>query len=465
MSNEAANLHTRGRLPWWTPVWRFCLAVMLLAIGNLGSQAQAQEAPADEQAPAAAETTAAEPSEPAAEQPAEQPAATEAEEASVLASEPQPAAPEPVPEAPAEPKPIPVESPASAPETMPAAPAPIPKAAVKETEKLGGPPRHGQGGIVFAGFNINGRFDVAYELGDFALDVAHDLENAVKNYHHFLFISRNQEDEWFSFNVEAIDLSFYEIGLKVTNWAQVRLGKVLMPFGADPLFHHSYGGLSGFDQTLLPFIWAEHGVVIDVNLHQSDMLSVDNELYVVTGISGSDDQVLRLNAASDPGTLAVGDRVRVGYGDFAAAVSVYTDRYAEGKYFFLWGLDFSAGYGFLPWPYLDQLSVKLGLARADVESATFGNYYHFGDYLQFDYRLPALMGLRYRTGVITSENHQGVFFDDREPRKGPDDTLAHSITFWKRYRGLSVAAEFIINIEAAGEVDNDLFRLTAAVDF
>jgi hypothetical protein len=338
----------------------------------------------------------------------------------------------------------------------------------KENGVLRGLVSQQHGNIRVAGFQINGRFDLAYEMGNFAVDGAGDPQNSIKSYHHFIFLSRNQEDEWFSFSAEVIDLSFYEVALKLGDAYRLRFGKVLVPFGADPLFHHSYGGVSGFDQKLLPFIWAEPGVVFEANLYQSNVFSLDNDLYAVAGIAGSQDQVLELTGASDPGTVAIGDRIRVGYDKLAASVSLYWDRYADSYNMLLWGFDLSAGYGFLPWSYLDRLAVKMGFLRADIQgsrSSGLLDYYHFGDYLQFDYRLPWTMGIRYRTGTVTMENVRGIFFDDREQKKTSDDTLAHSFTVWKRYRGLTVAAELTINMEAAGEVDNDLFRLMAAIDF
>ncbi len=317
-----------------------------------------------------------------------------------------------------------------------------------------------------AGFRINGRFDVYYELGGFSADGSGDPKSSIKNYHHFIFLSRNRQDEWFSLNVELIDQTFYEIGLKLSDRYQVRGGKIMVPFGADPLFHKSYGGVSGVDQELLPIVWAEHGAVFEANLYESDTFSIDNEAYVVSGIGGDADELLDLSRGSAPNTIAVGDRLRVGYGKFAGAASLYWSPYADDYNMLMWGFDLSAGYGFLPWRFIDRLGVKVGFMRADIQGSTasgLGDYYHSGNYLQLDYRLPCSMGVRYRTGMVTMENHDGFFFDD--DRKDVDDAVAHSFSIWKSYRGLTVTAQYIINIEEAGELDNDVFRITAAFDF
>ena len=54
------------------------------------------------------------------------------------------------------------------------------------------------------------------------------------------------------------------MGLRVSREAwpvrvSVKAGKLLVPFGAEPLFHQSYGGHAGFDQRVLPAVWAARG--------------------------------------------------------------------------------------------------------------------------------------------------------------------------------------------------------------
>ncbi len=320
--------------------------------------------------------------------------------------------------------------------------------------------------INLAGFRLNGRFDLAYEVDGFALDNTDDAKNSLRNYHHFIFVSRNRQSEFFSFNAEILDLSFYEVGLKFGEKHQLRFGKVLVPFGADPLFHRSYGGVSGIDQKMLPFVWAELGAVLSCNLHQAGMTSIDNEFFAVSGITGDADKALSLTGPADAGTVALGDRLRVGFGKWSSTVSLYWDRYDGDYNMLLWGIDVAAGYGFIPG--LKNLSMQAGFIRAEVqgsEKSGLINYFHFGDYLQLDYRLPAHMGWRYRAAIVAMENHKGLFFDDRDSKKTSADTMAHSFSLWKRHHGFSVTAELIVNVEAAGEVDNDLFRLTTAVDF
>jgi hypothetical protein len=335
-----------------------------------------------------------------------------------------------------------------------------PEAAEEKATKAAPGHPHGAG-ITLAGFSINGRFDLAYEFTGFE-GFPEDDNDALRNYHHFIFISRNKKDEPFSISAEIIDLTFYELTIKLCKHSNIRLGKILVPFGADPLYHHSYGGLSGFDQKLTPVIWAELGASYQATILQGDF-TLENELYVVTGYRAEEDQVVSLSAAGDPERLALGDRIRAGYGKFSAYLSFYWNQYAPGRNLFLWGFDVAAARGFLPWPYLENLSVKLGLIRADVRSEVLGDYYHFGDYLQVDYRLPKGVTLRYRTGMVAFKNHQNLFFDT--DRKDAKDTVAHSFSIWWRTHLLSLGAEYILNLEAKDEIENDLIRFTAVVEF
>lgn len=319
--------------------------------------------------------------------------------------------------------------------------------------------------IQLAGFTINGRFDLNYEKGAFSGEEIGDGESSLKNYHHFVFLSRKKREEPFSFTAEVVDLTFYEMAARFGGKKdkQVRFGKIFLPFGADPLFHHSYGGVSGFDQKLVRFIWAELGAALSHPIRQSGDLRIDNELYLVSGYKGKEDSVLAISGAGDPGTPALGDRLRIGKGKYSLWASTYWDPYEGGNNLFMYGIDAAASYGFIPVSALENLSVKLGFIRADVESEPLGNYYHFGDYLQLDCKLPSDLRARYRTGAVTFENHGSLFFDT--DRKDAKDTVSHTLALYWDYKLLSLGAEFIANLEAANEVNDDLVRLSAVLEF
>ena len=73
--------------------------------------------------------------------------------------------------------------------------------------------------------------------------------NALRSYHHFLFLSRDVAGEPCGLSLEVVTLQFWEAHCRVPRLpAPLRLtiagGKIVVPFGADPLYHQNYGGLA-----------------------------------------------------------------------------------------------------------------------------------------------------------------------------------------------------------------------------
>jgi hypothetical protein len=316
--------------------------------------------------------------------------------------------------------------------------------------------------LTLDGITLNGRFDLYYQWTGFS-DSWPDAQDSFENYHHFVFINRKSANDPFFFTAELVDLTFYEGGLKFGDRFRYRFGKILVPFGADPLFHHSYGGLSGVDQRLLPTVWAERGAALSAVIYEKGSWRVDADLYTVAGISGKDDEVLALNLPGNKDTTALGGRVRAGYDKYTLWASAYHDDYTKGQDLWITGLDAAAAYGFLPWPVLENFALKLGGIRADVSSEALGHYFHFADYLQVDYRLPASFKLRYRTGALTWENHRDLVFDlSKEDVK---DTVSHTFSAYWRYQLLTLGIDYIINLEAEDEINNDVLRLSSVIEF
>ena len=89
---------------------------------------------------------------------------------------------------------------------------------------------------------LNGRFDLEYERHDFTgSPFADTATNALRSYHHFLFLSRESADDPCGLSLEVLTLQFWEVhcprrprGLPVH--VLVSGGKILVPFGADPLY-------------------------------------------------------------------------------------------------------------------------------------------------------------------------------------------------------------------------------------
>src|SRR5690606_32249408 len=92
---------------------------------------------------------------------------------------------------------------------------------------------------------LNGRFDLSYERRDYKNHPFGPGRNALQTYHHFLFLSRSGAKDPFGFNIELLTQQFYEFNARfVTDNRRakflIKAGKILVPFGDEPLYHTSY---------------------------------------------------------------------------------------------------------------------------------------------------------------------------------------------------------------------------------
>ena len=118
---------------------------------------------------------------------------------------------------------------------------------------------------------LHGKFDFSYEHRDWKDQPFQKGRAAFQTYHHFLFLSRVADDP-FGINVEFLTQAFYEFSGRIAPKGRnfdvlFKAGKILVPFGNEPLFHRSYGGRSGFDQEIFPVIWAQPGIAGSVHAH------------------------------------------------------------------------------------------------------------------------------------------------------------------------------------------------------
>src|SRR5439155_14792763 len=175
-----------------------------------------------------------------------------------------------------------VETSAAAPSAPPLPAAPVP-AAPTTAPPAPGPPA---GLALPFGLRLDGRFDLNYERRGIGRDTSFaDGKSALRSYHQFLFLSRTSADDPIGFMVEVISLQFWEASFRhrferAPLVLTVRGGKLLVPFGNEPLFHQAYGGLVGFDQKILPPVWAQEGVSAGL-VFQRRRLSFSGEAYAV----------------------------------------------------------------------------------------------------------------------------------------------------------------------------------------
>jgi hypothetical protein len=320
-------------------------------------------------------------------------------------------------------------------------------------------------------FRLNGRFDLNYERRHFDTQPFSAGDNAIQSYHHFIFLSRQAQGDPLGFSAELINLTFWEVTYHLSlperaGQLWMKAGKLLVPFGPDPLFHQSYGGLAGFDQRVLPVIWAQEGVAARFSREQGDV-SGSADLYAVRGHALKQrEAVLNLQSDLSPvddARVAVGARLGASWKAVSLFYSGYVNGLGFGRLLYLQAADVE----FWRWrgvPVLEQLAAEVGLLRADVSGAGPGrDYYHFASYFRLRYFLTDSAYLQYRQGLRTFDNRRGVIVDDT--RLTSEDGSTHGFGLVSRYGPLTLGLSYYLNLEKADEVRDDFLRVTGVYEF
>jgi hypothetical protein len=363
----------------------------------------------------------------------------------------------------------PVPAGPAAPPPAPAVARPAPVSAAPSPHGPHGPPA---GLILPGGFMLNGRFDLVYERRTFSGNPFADFSTAaLRSYHHFLFLSRESASDPFGLSLEMLSLQFWEAHVRLGGGARawrlvIGAGKIVVPFGADPLTHQSYGGLVGFDQRILPILWTQEGAAAHLTVGRGRLLITD-DLFAVRGYAlARADAVLNLQgdfSPADEARIGVGNRLGVSWLGASAWYSAYFNPLGFGRRLFMQALDVTL------WrprsvPVLGHFSAAAGLLRADVSGGGEGlDYYHLGSYFQLRYHPTDWLYVQYRQGLRTFDNRRGVIVD--ETRLTPEDASTHNFAVVARYRGVSVGLAYFLMLEKAGELPNDLLRASVTYEF
>ncbi|MCP3097959.1 hypothetical protein LZ198_03610 [Myxococcus sp. K15C18031901] len=369
---------------------------------------------------------------------------------------------------------------ATAPSPAPAVAVAAPPPAERPAASSGGPPPGVQLGTfpVLGSLTLNGRFDLNYErLGYNDQPFQGGASNALRSYHHFLFLTRQSTSDPVTLTLEMLSLQFWEVGYRVSgeDWpvkVSAKAGKVLVPFGAEPLFHHSYGGLAGFDQKVLPPVFAREGVTANVQRREGPFL-LSADVYVIAGYQlRRADSVLNLQSDFAPleqTRLGLGTRLGGSWGPLSLWYSAYYNSLGFGRRLFLQSLDVAS------WrprglPVLERFSLAAGFLRADVsggEAEGYGgpgaDYYHFASYFQLRFHPTDWLYLQYRQGLRTFGNQRGQILDSTALTR--EDASAHNVGAVARWKGLSVGLFQFWNLEKVDEVADDFTRLVVAYEF
>ncbi len=327
------------------------------------------------------------------------------------------------------------------------------------------------------GIRIGGLFDVSYERVGMNGSPSSG-QNAFRNYHHFVFVSRQGDDIPIGFNAEVINQYFYELTARLWRKGSFRLsaraGKIMVPFGPDPLFHKNYGGLSAIDQKLLPVVWSSFGVNLRVDASLKGF-SLANDLYFVQGFDVSTrDHALNMQSdlqAYDGARVAVGDRVSISRGPATLWYSLYWNPMRFGRSLLMQAVDL--GIWRPAWPVVNRLALGVGVLRALISTdssygkpdaiADAGAYYDFADYLWLRIYATNWLYLQARSGLMTFNNHKGFSYDAE--RASADDGSHHNLSVVAEYAGAQFSLGYYWNFEKVGEPANDFLRFMVMYAF
>jgi hypothetical protein len=328
------------------------------------------------------------------------------------------------------------------------------------------------------GIRIGGLFDASYERVGMDGGLTSG-QNAFRNYHHFVFISRQGDDVPIGFNAEVIGQYFYELTARLWRAGSAfrlsaRVGKIMVPFGPDPLFHKNYGGLSAIDQRLLPVVWSSFGACLRADaLVKGFSLAVD--LYLVQGFDlsarASTLDMQRDLQAYNGARVAVGNRVSLSRGPVTLWYSLYWNRLRFGRSLLMQALDLAI---WRPsWPVVNRLALGVGLLRAFVSTdlsygrpdaiPDAGAYYHFADYLWLRFYATSWLYLQARSGLMTFNNHRGFSYDPG--RATAADGSHHNLALVAEYAGAQFSLGYYWNFEKVDEYANDFLRLMVMYGF
>jgi len=328
-----------------------------------------------------------------------------------------------------------------------------------------------------AGFNrignveIHGHFDLSYERLGYSGHPFDSERAALANYHRFLFLSREAKDDPFGFHIELIDLSFYEVNYrrrfrKLKLNTQVRMGKILIPFGAEPTYHHSYGGLSGGDQRVLPIVWSQLGAAVQARYRRRG-IHITNDFYFARGYTlGKSEDFINLQSDLSPSNdvrLGFGARLGASWGPISGWYSGYVNPLGFGRVLVLQALDLGV-WKISGIPILEDMTLGVGALRSDVSGGGPGeDYYSFANYARLRYYPTDWLYVQYRSGVRYTNNRRGFFKDNT--RLDRDDEFTHNVAIVGQYRGCIVSLAHFWNFEERDEQDDDFLRLTVAYVF
>ena len=213
----------------------------------------------------------------------------------------------------------------------------------------------------------------------------------------------------------APDPAFFELSFAVTPRINLKLGKMLLPFGTNN-FHHIIGGRVDQSSKFLPETWADYGVGMSHLAYDGKSVSIEYELFAVNGFSGTTSPLVGVGTITDNNfAKGVGARVTTTLPHGVRLIgSGYHNLWdAENKHAVLfYSLGAVVPPGAIGLPVLDRVGLRGEWARGEIQLVDF-NYQQgllkhavarAGWYAELSVRLLDELSLRVRAGRINPDN-------------------------------------------------------------
>ncbi len=240
--------------------------------------------------------------------------------------------------------------------------------------------------------------------------------------------------DWLTFRTDiAFEPEFYEGIFHLGEKFEVRIGKILVPFGQND-FHHLIGGRVDEGSKFLPVVWGDYGLAFRHYAYNGDFASFDWTFWVINGFSGTlmadgsgeprpdkDDEAKKFDNNKWKGmglrpTLGLGRSVTLG-------TSWYLDAWDQNddRWMLIYGVDLELGYDLIRLPVLRDLRLRAEIAWAEIKLGPRRNAYHgifagdtygilpnygmrkAGYNLELSYRILKWLIFRYREGWLNDD--------------------------------------------------------------
>lgn len=300
-------------------------------------------------------------------------------------------------------------------------------------------------------YTLMGRLDLTAEVNPLQAKSV-DNKSEFKNLHGLKLFLKLKASPQTSFFGEIANQDFYYVDYHPWVDQTLSFGKILVPFGDTRFFHHFYGGIQGkgAQGIMFPNVWAEPGFNWQIQL--PSLATVD--LYLVNGVKAlSASTFPDLRQAADKQRQAVGTRLQwQGIEHVTLIASAYGDYYWENRGLLILGGDIYTDYGLLSWP----LRFAAGFANASAEKVSGqGTLQRRGDYLMFAGKSLGNGEWRLRYGT----------YNDVTAQKSSRDSHSFDIAYSFNVDVIRLMVERQWNFEAINEIDDDVLRLMASLDF